>query len=125
LSNLKPIPWPHDLIPQVDQLCEVLNEGPDLACALIGGTFVDHCLGALLQKYLVKGHPTSRLLQPGKGLGDFGSRRLLCESLGLITGPQSADIEIIGHIRNRFAHHFFDVRFSDEETAKMCDRTKI
>jgi len=85
--SLKPILWPHELTPQVSQLHDVLNDEQDLACALIGGAFVDHCLGALLQQYLVKGKVALGLLQPGQTLGDFGSRRQMSYTLGLISEP--------------------------------------
>jgi hypothetical protein len=122
MSNLKHFPWPDELHEQVSELCNVLDEGSDLACALTGGAFVDHCLGALLQKYLVDGKTAHELLQPGKCLGEFGSRRKMCYSLGLISLPLNTDIELIGHIRNQMVHRFFDVRFSDTEITAWCDK---
>jgi hypothetical protein len=116
------MPWPDELLEQVSQLSDVLDEGSDLACAVTGGAFVDHCLGDLLQKYLVDGKTAHELLQPGKCLGEFGARRKMCYSLGLISLPLNTDIELIGHIRNQFVHRFFDVHFSDNEIAAWCDK---
>lgn len=45
-------------------------------------------------------------------------------ALGLIEDHLRAELRQIGTIRNKFAHNFRRVRFSDPEIAKLCDRLK-
>src|SRR5712691_8921693 len=120
--NLKRFPRPEELSPQTRQLIDVLQHGNDLACALTGASFLDHCLASLLQKFLSDGETSVGLLQPGKPLGDFAARRMLCYSLGLIGKSVSANLEVIGSIRNKFAHQFFDINFANPDIVDLCDK---
>lgn len=79
-------------------------------------------MASLLQQYLVNDDTARGLLQPGQGLGDFGTRRQLCYALGLIPKNLSEDLKFIGQIRNRFGHGFFDVRFSDSDIAALHEK---
>jgi DNA-binding MltR family transcriptional regulator len=76
----------------------------------------------MLQSYLVEGETSRGLLQPGRPLGEFSARRQLCYCLGLITRETSEHIELIGRIRNEFAHDFLEVRFTDSKIAGLCNQ---
>src|SRR5262249_49681149 len=123
-KNLKPLPWPEELSPQSKHVYDVLNGGEDLPCAIVGAAFVDHCLAALLQRVLAARATSVGWLQPGRPLGEYATRRMLCYSLGLIDKAAGEDLDAIGAIRNRFAHRFFEVSFADAEIAKFCGRLK-
>src|SRR5262249_2260514 len=111
----KPILTAQQLGPQLGRLLDVLNKGTDLACALIGAAYVDHCLAALLENYLVDGETAKGLLQPGRPLGECSARRQLCYCLGLITKEVGTDLEVIAKIRHHFAHQVLDVQFTNTE----------
>jgi hypothetical protein len=45
-------------------------------------------------------------------------------ALGLLKEETRGALRLVGKIRNRFAHEFRRVRFSDVEIAKLCDQLK-
>jgi DNA-binding MltR family transcriptional regulator len=118
----KPIPLPQELKRQIGQLFHALENGPDLSCALVGAAFLDHCLASMLQSFLVDGETSKGLLSPSGALGEFSARWKLTYSLGLTQKSIGKELEKIGQIRNRFAHGFFDVRFSDKEIEPICNK---
>jgi hypothetical protein len=120
----KKIPLPIELSPQASKLCDVLTHGDEISCALVGASFVDHCLASLIQTHLANSGVTERLLQPSGALGSFGARRMLCYSLKLITKESFQELEIIGDIRNRFAHGFFDISFKDQDIMEFCNKLR-
>jgi hypothetical protein len=61
----------------------------------------------------------------GGPLSDFNGKILMAAALRL-TGPIStADLHVIRHVRNAFAHSVTDVTFSTTEVAATCDRIKL
>jgi DNA-binding MltR family transcriptional regulator len=124
MADLTPFKTPEDLSPETKQLYEVLNKEPDLPCVLLSAAFVDHCLASLLQSYLVDDKKSIGLLQPGRGLGEFSTRRNLCYCLGLITQELNDDLAQIGSVRNLFAHEFFSLGFADQRIIHKCNKLK-
>lgn len=114
--------WPHELTPQLKKVAESIQNSSDLACAIIGAAFVDHCLGALLRRYLKTGETSNGLLKPGNALGDISRRRQMAYSLGLIDKCLADDIDSIAKVRNRFAHRFFGVSFANSDIGSFCDK---
>ena len=79
-----------------------LNQSSDLAVVLSSTSFLDACLGALLEAYLSKSATTSELLS--EALGTFANRAKLCYSLGLVNPVVFQDLITMAEIRNDFAH---------------------
>ena len=122
MSRKRPAPpLPEELGLQSKQLFEVLNKSDALQCVLVSASFIDHCLASILRKHLVDGTTSLNLLQPGRALGDFTTRRQLCYCLGLITKGTSEDIGRIGRVRDLFAHKLFGMSFKHEEVVALCE----
>ena len=107
---------------EVEPLYDNLNEGSDLAVALIGAAYLDQCLGSLLKQKFIDSSISEKLLEPGSGLlGEFTARARLAYSLGLIEKPIYVDLITIVEIRNIFAHSHLTISFKDEIVADKCN----
>src|SRR5262245_61912518 len=122
MSRKRPAPpLPEELGLPSKQLYEQLNKSDALECVLVGTSFVDHCLASILRKHLVDGTTSLSLLQPGRALGDFTTRRQLCYCLGLITKGTSEDVGRISRVRDLFAHRLLSMSFKHEEVVALCE----
>jgi hypothetical protein len=52
-------------------------------------------------------------------------RAKLAYSLGLIPSGLLAELGIVAQIRNHFAHHLFEAKFTDKEVQKLCETLTI
>lgn len=96
------------------------GEASDRAVAIVGPAFLDKLLSEALVEFMVDNRgEVSRLLKPDGPLGTYGSRVSACYCLGLIGKIVTADLRLIGKIRNRFAH---DLRadFTDPSISNWC-----
>jgi DNA-binding MltR family transcriptional regulator len=104
------------------KLYDVLNDESDLACVLIGASYLDASLAALLKSYFIAGSNTvESLFQPGGTLSDFSNKAKLSYGLGLIPEKTFKNLQKISEIRNRFAHNHFMLDFSDDEVVKAVN----
>ena len=95
-------------------------EASDRAVAIVGPAFLDSLLSDILIEFMVEDEKeVNKLLQPEGPLGAYGSRVTTCYCLGLIGGIVTADLRLVGKIRNRFAH---DIRasFADSRIRQWC-----
>jgi DNA-binding MltR family transcriptional regulator len=95
-------------------------EASDRAVAIIGPAFLDGLLSDILIEFMVDDEKeVTKLLQPEGPLGTYGSRVTACYCLGLLGGVVTADLRLVGKIRNRFAH---DIRatFADPRISQWC-----
>jgi len=96
------------------------GEASDRAVAIVGPAFLDTLLSEALVEFMVENRTeVNRLLQPEGPLGTYGSRVTACYCLGLIGKIVTADLRLVGKIRNRFAH---DIRadFTDPKISQWC-----
>lgn len=116
-----------DLSGESKRIFDVLNEEIDLAVALIGTSFLSACLEKIIfLSFSNRGSTATEILDPNKGcLGSFVNRARLLYCLGHIGKPRFQDLEIIGQIRNRFAHEHLQVTFEDPKVAAFCKRLKV
>lgn len=119
-----------DLSGDTQKLFNVLNESSDLACVLIGTSYLDETLKSILQNYFVKCNTAKNLLSPKGAVGNFGSRCDLARCLALITKQKYKDLRVIEDIRNLFAHSHLTKSIGEQdvvsETNKLtyCDILK-
>lgn len=111
---------PDDLILQIEKMKAILQGEDELQCAILGASFLDHCLGSLLQEFFVESDITTQLLKPGRALGDLSARNRTAYVSGLIPKTLFQNIERIATIRNGFAHKLFAASFADEEIIALC-----
>lgn len=119
MSPRKAIPL-EDLSPQVQDLCNVLNDADDLACVLISVSFLDECLASMLAQHLVASKKLKAVLSPSRWLGTYGARVDLAYLVGLIPKGLFKNLVAVGEVRNRFAHSHLSMSFSDGEVGQLC-----
>jgi hypothetical protein len=83
---------PEQLSTNSKHLNESLNNGTDLACALIGTAAIEQALGSLLNKYLLDGTTSEKLLAPNGILGTLNARIEMAYCLG-ITGRAATSLQ--------------------------------
>lgn len=106
------------------EFLDIIQGESDLAIALIGASYLDHCLGATLRSQLKPGAVTDGLLEPNGALGAFGARIDLCFALGSFSETTHRDLKTIAKIRNLFAHHHLTLTFADAGVQAECRRLK-
>lgn len=105
----------------VKRLFDVLNNETDLPCVLIGVSFLDETVRALLNAFFKKGNTSDKLLSPlGGAIGEFSTRCDLGYCLGLVKKCHFQDLRKLAEVRNVFAHHHLGASFSDSEVQKKC-----
>lgn len=98
----------------------------DLGATLIGASYLDACLGALLKQRFRPGKTSSRLLDPSAGaLGSFQARIDASYALALIDKTELEDLRRIGRIRNIVAHDHLPQGFSSPEVSELCDALRL
>lgn len=98
---------------------DVINEGDDLACALLSASYLDVALTSLLGGFLIQSEVATTLLDSGGALGSLSARSDAAYCLGLISKPLYQNARAIGRVRNLFAHHHLSLRFDDERVADL------
>ena len=112
----------NNLSKEIKSLYEILKNGTDLACVLIGTNFLDVSLHDILTLSLKKGKTANQILNHNKGfLGSFRSRSDLCYCMGLIDKKIYQDLIKISEIRNEVAHsHILNV-FQNKNISEKSD----
>jgi DNA-binding MltR family transcriptional regulator len=112
----------NNLSKEIKSLYEILKNGTDLACVLIGTNFLDVSLHDILSLSLKKEKTANQILNHNKGfLGSFRSRSDLCYCMGLIDKKIYQDLIKISEIRNEVAHsHILNV-FQNKNISEKCD----
>jgi DNA-binding MltR family transcriptional regulator len=125
MMKLKPPKKLECLHEDTQKVFDVLNPGSDLACVLIGTSYLSELLGGAIRTVLRKCETTENILDPGKGvLGSFKARVDLSYCLKIIEKGEVQDLDIIGKIRNQFAHRHLSFDFTDTEIEEECNRLK-
>src|SRR5436305_1102906 len=88
-----------------------LKDQSEVASILISTAFLEQALMSLLQSRMLPPNGandstnTDRLFAPDRQLGSFSQCYQMAYALGLISVPLLKNLEIVGRIRNRVAHH--------------------
>jgi mannitol operon repressor len=111
----------------IQGLLEELRGESDRAVAIIGAALLDEWLKQLIAGFLVDdlGKVDSLPRGPLAPLGSFASRRSASYCVGLITGDEYHDLEIVRRIRNIFAHEFYGLSFSDAKVKDICAALRL
>jgi hypothetical protein len=109
------------LLPNSNELRELLAKESDRGAILIIAAHVEEVLGLLIGSICVSAEAAESLLKHGQPAGDFESRVVLAQTLGLIHETEVRALRMIQKIRNRAAHfdrtgRGFDVLFDSPAT---------
>lgn len=120
MSRQPPIPDVETLSEESKQLYDVLNDESDLGCVLIVASYIDHALASLLKRYFIESRAVDKLLESPRGsISSFASRCDLAYCLGLIPKSFYQNLEILGKIRNTFAHSYLSLGLADDNIAPL------
>ncbi len=121
MARKKSIPV-EQLSEETQKLYDVLNEESDLACVLIGASFLDNALRSLLERFFIEDESVEGLFCQVNGpLSSFGNRSDLAHALGLISRKCHGDFKTIGKIRNKFAHAHLTLDFAKTDIMDLTD----
>jgi DNA-binding MltR family transcriptional regulator len=102
---------------------DVLNDESDHSAIIVGVAYLDACLGAMLQRFLIHSTTSAKLLDPrGGALGTFSARSDVCYALGLISKVMLQDLLVLAELRNQCAHHHLLQSFADSRIADECKK---
>ncbi|HOE18860.1 MAG TPA: hypothetical protein PLX02_14300 [Syntrophorhabdaceae bacterium] len=114
-----------DLSEDTKAVFETLNDGSDLACVLIGTSYLAELLASAIKVSFIESSISEKLLDPQRGaVGGFATRADLAHCLGLINKDIYQDLIRIAEIRNMFAHKHLALDFGDGDVRKTCDELK-
>ena len=120
------VPMPNALLDKHYSVFTALWNDEDAICAIVGTSYLEHALRSLLRSHLVDGSTTQTMLDPTKGaLGQLHNAACAAYCLGLISKGCKANIELIGQIRNLFAHSMDGVSFENEKIAELCSKLTL
>jgi DNA-binding MltR family transcriptional regulator len=96
------------------------EEKNDRGLVIVGAAFLDTLLEHILISFLVDDpKEVAELLRYDGPLGTYGSRTRAAYCLGLISKTIRDDLQLVGKIRNRFAHDL-SASFEDQQIAARC-----
>jgi len=109
------------LIRQNKKLFEALNSSNDLSCILIGASYLDESLGALLHEFSIESSVTDKIIYDNSSiLSTLSSKTDITYVLGLVSKDNYNDLRKIAEIRNMVAHSHLSKDFSNEEVIASC-----
>lgn len=121
MKRWKPIKL-KDLSGDTKAVYETLNEGSDLACVLIGTSYLAELLASALKVSFIESDTSEKLLDPQRGaIGGFATRADLAYCLCLISKPVYQDLIKVAEIRNIFAHKHIALDFGEISVRNTCD----
>ena len=123
MKNWNPTDIKSIVIKKSELFEELKSESNDYSCVLLGASYLDELFASLLKEKFINGSDTaSKVLNPSGGiLGTFLSRIDISYCLGLIDKVIKADCQVIGEIRNIFAHNYFKTTFYNNDIQKKCN----
>lgn len=112
-----------DLSKDTQKVFDVLNDESDLACVLIGTSYLAELLASTLKAVFSSESVATKILDPQRGpIGGFATRTDLAYCLGLISKPVYQDLGRIAEIRNQFAHKHIALDFGDSKVQVSCNK---
>ena len=106
------------------ELAEHLDQRNDRAVAVSYQAMVEDRLRWLIEQKFIQelsNKEKKKLFEGGGPLSANSSKIEIAYALGLIPMHFRKELELIGRIRNKFAHRFLPIRFADPEIMQLCD----
>jgi len=106
------------------EITEQLKEKNDRSLAIASASMVEERLRWLIETKFIDGLSQTKKDRIFTGLGPLSSFTAKIEvayALGLLKPEMREQLQIISKIRNKFAHNFRRIRFTDQEIASLCE----
>ncbi len=114
-----------DLSKDTKKIFETLNEGSDLACVLIGTSYLAELLASAIKVSFIESTVSDKLLDPQRGaVGGLATRADLAYCLGLVNKNVYRDLIKVAEIRNLFAHRHLALDFGDSTIIEACEELR-
>ncbi len=124
MKRWKPISL-EELSGDTKKVYDVLNDASDLACVLIGTSYLSELLANIIEVSFIETSISGKLLDPRDGaIGQFATRADLAYCLGLISKNVYQDLCKVAAIRTMFAHKHLALDFSDKIVRNNCEKLK-
>jgi DNA-binding MltR family transcriptional regulator len=111
-----------ELSEDTKKVYDILNQESDLACVLIGTSYLAELLASTIKVSFIESSVSEKILDPQRGaVGGFATRADLAYCLGLIGKSAYQDLIKVAEIRNLFAHKHLALDFADSTVRKACE----
>jgi len=125
MKNWKPLKI-EELSKDTQKVYDVLNKESDLACVLIGTSYLSEMIAGMLETVFVKTDIAKKILNPQFGaIGGFMARADLARCLGLVDKKDYQDLKKVAEIRNLFAHRHIALNFGNNTVQKACEDLQV
>jgi DNA-binding MltR family transcriptional regulator len=102
---------------------DILNHESDLACVLIGTSYLAELLASTIKTIFIETSISEKILDPQRGaVGGFATRADLAYCLGLIDKKVYQDLIRVAEIRNLFAHKHLALDFGETTIRGACEK---
>lgn len=121
MKNWRPLKL-EELSEDTQKVYDILNQESDLACVLIGTSYLAELLASTIKVSFIETSISEKILDPQRGaIGGFASRADLAYCLGIIGKSTYQDLIKVAEIRNLFAHKHLALDFGDTTISKACE----
>ena len=111
-----------ELSEDTQKVYNILNHESDLACVLIGASYLAELLASILKVSFIETSVSEKILDPQRGaVGGLATRADMAYCLALINKSAYQDIIKLADIRNLFAHKHIALDFGDASIRKACN----
>ena len=104
---------------------EQLEQDSDRGAALVGLAFLDELLKRLFEAKMRTGRMTKKLLEYPGALATASARSDVAYSLGWIGAKTYRDLVTLRQIRNKFAHAYEPMKFTDAGIQALCAKLEL
>lgn len=111
-----------DLSKDARRFYDVINNESDLACAIVGGSYLEAILDNLISSRFRACELADRIVaEQGR---NFWGKIEFAYALDLIDERTRDDLQLLREIRNRFAHSHLQLTFADPWLQSACENLK-
>ncbi len=111
-----------DLSAEGRHIYNEMSSASDMTTVVLGASFLDASIGAMLHRSLRKGQTAEKLISDRGPIGSFSARADLAYCIGLISKPMYQDLILVAEMRNEFAHEHQLRTFSTPSVVQRCTK---
>ena len=112
---------PIDLdIDNYQETVQAFHSETDRAAAVLAGSFVE-CFLAKYMRSVMVAEAKNELFDNNGPFATYSQRVQASHAFGIISTSEKRDLELIGKIRNHFAHHPLNAAFNEAPVVDWCN----